>query len=54
MPVVNYEDFYEMTATPFTRDIPSETLYIPPKLAEVGNRLKYVAKRQLFAVLIKD
>lgn len=49
-----YQDFYEMTATPFTRGIPSDALYMPPELAEVENRLKYVAERQLFAVLTGD
>lgn len=49
-----YEGFYEMTATPFTRGIPSGALYMPPELTEVENRLKYVAKRQLFAVLTGD
>ena len=49
-----YEDFYEMSATPFTRGLPSEALYMPPELTEVENRLKYVAKRQLFAVLTGD
>lgn len=48
------QDFYEMTATPFTRGIPSDALYMPPELAEVENRLKYVAERQLFAVLTGD
>lgn len=49
-----FEAFYEMSATPFTRGIPSEFLYMPPELAEVHNRLRYVAERQLFGVLTGD
>lgn len=30
-----FESFYEMTATPFTRGIPSHELYMPPELDEV-------------------
>ena len=49
-----FEAFYEMSATPFTRGIPSGELYMPPPLLEVKNRLNYVAERQLFAVLTGD
>lgn len=49
-----YEEFYEMTATPFSREIPSKELYMPAELTEVLNRLTYVARRQLFAVLTGD
>ena len=49
-----FEAFYEMSATPFTRGIPSHELYMPPELEEVENRLKYVTERQLFAVLTGD
>ena len=49
-----FEAFYEMSATPFARGIPSNELYMPPELEEVENRLKYVAQRQLFAVLTSD
>lgn len=49
-----FEAFYEMSATPFARGIPSSELYMPPELSEVENRLKYVAERQLFAVLTGD
>lgn len=49
-----FEAFYEMSATPFTRGIPSGELYMPPQLLEVKNRLNYVAERQLFAVLTGD
>lgn len=49
-----FEPFYEMTRTPFTRGIPSNELYMSQELLEVGNRLKYVAERQLFCVLTGD
>ena len=49
-----FESFYEMSATPFSRGIPSQALYMPPELTEVENRLMYVAERQLFAVLTGD
>lgn len=49
-----YETFYEMKNTPFTRGIPSDSLYMSTELSEVMGRLEYVAKRQLFAVLTGD
>lgn len=49
-----FERFYELSATPFTRGLPSSALYMPPELLEVENRLAYVADRQLFAVLTGD
>lgn len=49
-----YEAFYEMSATPFTRGIPSTALYLPAELTEVLSRLRYIAERQLFAVISGD
>ena len=49
-----YEDFYGFHATPFTRGIPSESLFLPPELQEVISRMEYVAQRHLFAVLTGD
>lgn len=49
-----FEDFYELTATPFSRSIPTDSLYLPQELREILNRLNYVAERQLFAVLTGD
>lgn len=49
-----FEPFYEMSATPFTRGIPREALYMPPELTEVSNRLLYTVERQLFAVVTGD
>lgn len=49
-----YEEFYELSATPFTRSIPSGKLFLPPELSEVVNRMEYVSERHLFAVLTGD
>lgn len=49
-----YEDFFEMSRTPFTRGVPVEMLYHDPDSEEVYNRLVYAAQKQLFAVLIGD
>ena len=49
-----FEAFYEMEKTPFTRGIPTDALYLSPELTEVLNRLMYIARRQLFAVLTGD
>lgn len=46
-----FEDFYNFTASPFGRDIPSAMLYKDNDRDELINRLKYTARRQLFAVL---
>ena len=46
-----FEDFYGFTATPFSRDIPTSRLYKDNDSDEILTRLKYAAKRQLFAVL---
>ena len=49
-----YEAFFEMTHTPFSRNIPSEKLYESPCVNEVLGRLSYAADRQLFTVLTGD
>lgn len=49
-----YEAFYEMTNTPFTRDIPPDSLYESAAIYDVLGRLTYVADRQLFAVVTAD
>ena len=46
-----FEEFYEFTATPFSRGIPVSALYRDSDRDEHINRLKYAAKHQLFAVL---
>lgn len=48
------EDFYELTKTPFSRDIHTDHLYQSHILEEILGRLEYAAKRQLFAVITGD
>ena len=45
------EAFYELSHTPFTRDIPTTELYLSVMMEEVLGRLEHAAKRQLFAVM---
>lgn len=49
-----YEAFYEMTATPFSRNVPPEKLYESPAMADALGRLAYAADSQLFAVVTAD
>lgn len=49
-----YEEFFEMSRTPFTRGIPVEKLYQNNDTEEIYNRLVYTANKQLFAILIGD
>jgi len=49
-----YEEFYELDKTPFIRGLPTESLYMTDELEEILMRLKYVAQRQLFAVVTGD
>ena len=49
-----YEDFYHMTHTPFSRNVPPEALYESRAMADCLGRLSYVADRQLFAVVTAD
>lgn len=49
-----YEAYFELIHTPFTRNLPPESLYEPPFLGDVLGRLGYVADRQLFAVMTAD
>ena len=46
-----FEAFFEMSQTPFARNIPPEYLYPSIMLEEAVGRLEYAASRQLFAVL---
>lgn len=48
------EDFYTLTHTPFTRDIPTLELYASVSMEEILGRLEHAAKRQLFAVMTGD
>jgi len=49
-----FEDFYGFTETPFSRTIPTDKLYRGNDSDELIERLKYAAKRQLFAVMTGD
>lgn len=49
-----FEAFYELSATPFSRSIKTDALYMPQELTEILNRLNYVAERQLFGVVTGD
>ena len=49
-----FEAFYELSHTPFARDIPTQELHISPFLEDVLGRLKYAAERQSFAVVTGD
>ena len=49
-----FEDFYGFTQTPFSRDIPIDSLYRGNDSDELIERLKYAAKRQLFAIMTGD
>ena len=49
-----FEDFYGFTQTPFSRAIPTDKLYHGNDSDELIERLKYAAKRQLFAVMTGD
>lgn len=49
-----FEAFYELSSTPFSRDIPTNELYPSMLMEETLGRLEYAAERQLFAVLTGD
>lgn len=49
-----FESFYNMSRTPFARNIPTEELYESAMLEELLGRLEYAAERQLFAVVTGD
>jgi general secretion pathway protein A len=49
-----FESFYDLSRTPFTRDIPTNVLYESVHLQETLGRLEYAAQRQWFAVVTGD
>ncbi|SFM11869.1 ExeA family protein [Salibacterium qingdaonense] len=49
-----FESFYGFQATPFSRSIPSSSLYQAPRLEEVQGRLRYAASHQLFMIVTGD
>lgn len=49
-----YETFFSMSRTPFTRNVPPESLYETQAMSDVLGRLMYVADKKLFAVVTAD
>ena len=49
-----YEQFYGMTHSPFSKNVPPEALYESEAMENALRRLAYVADRQLFAVVTAD
>ena len=49
-----FEEFYELRATPFSRGIHTDNMYMSAELEETLNRLRYVAERSLFMVVSGD
>lgn len=49
-----FESYFGMSATPFTRNIPEESLYESQAMHEALGRLTYAADHQLFAVVTAD
>ena len=49
-----YEEFFEMTNTPFSRNVPADRLYTSNAIDDAIGRLTYAADRQLFAVVTAD
>lgn len=49
-----YKGFYGFQNTPFTRGIPTDSLFRPPELVEVTERMQHAAENLLFAVLTGD
>jgi len=49
-----FEEYYGFTQTPFSRTIPTDKLYHGNDSDELIERLKYAARRQLFAVMTGD
>lgn len=49
-----FEAFYDLRQSPFTRDIPTGSLYEPDMLDETLGRLEYAAEYQLFSIVTGD
>lgn len=49
-----YEPFFQMTHTPFTRNIPANRLYVSEKHEDAIGRLKYTADHDQFAAVLAD
>ena len=49
-----YKEFFGLSHTPFTNEIPAKDLYLSPGLEETLGRLSYVAKNHLLCVITAD
>ena len=49
-----FEEFFDLTATPFTNSIPSDKLYMSPIMHETLGRLKFAVSHRMFAVVTAD
>lgn len=49
-----YENFFEMRATPFVRNVPADRLYRSVQINDAIGRLKYAADHQLFATVMAE
>ena len=49
-----YEQYFGMTHTPFSRNVPPGALYESPAMEDALGRLSYAADKQLFAVVTSD
>lgn len=49
-----YEQYFNMSRTPFVRDVPPEELYESRAMKDALGRLAYAADKQLFAVVTSD
>ena len=49
-----YEQYYGMSHTPFSRNVPPDALYESPVMSDALGRLAYAADQQLFTVVTSD
>lgn len=49
-----YENYFGMRNTPFSRNVPPESLYESAAMSDALGRLAYAADKQLFAVVTSD
>ena len=49
-----YESFFEMRATPFVRNVPTDRLYRSPQIEDAIGRLRYTADKQKFATVMAE
>ena len=49
-----YENFFEMKATPFVRNVPTDRLYRSAQIDDAIGRLRYTADKQKFATVMAE